>query len=72
MTTWVTATSCWVIIELSIKTLKEGQNHRIDHSLRELYVKTSLAHRVLEPILKLGETLGPPLCASQTLREFRI
>jgi hypothetical protein len=42
------------ILELSIKSLKEGRNHRFDPSLRNLFIKSSLVHSGLEPILKVG------------------
>ena len=42
------------LIELSVKSLKEGWNRRFDHSLRKLSIKSSLAHCVLKPILKDG------------------
>lgn len=41
-------------IELSIKTLKEGRDYGSDPSLRQLYVKSSLALYTLELVLKVG------------------
>ena len=41
-------------LELSVKSSKEGQNCEFDLSLRELSIKWSLAHRMLESrILKV-------------------
>ena len=57
-------------LELLIKFLKEGQKRGLDPSLRKDSIKSSLAHHTMEPILKVGEILGPPLSTSQTLRTF--
>ena len=40
-------------LELSMKFLKGGETI-FDPSLRKFHVKSSLAHHVLEPILKVG------------------
>ena len=42
------------ILGLLIMSLKEGQDHGFDPSLRNLYIKSSLVHSRLEPILKVG------------------
>ena len=42
------------IFELSIKSLKEGQDHGFDPFLRNLSIKSLLVHSRLEPILKVG------------------
>ena len=42
------------LLELSIKSLKGGQNHGSDPSLRNLSIKSLLVHSTLEPILKVG------------------
>ena len=44
--------------EFVIKSLKEGQNHGFDPSLRKLSIKSLLARRVLELLFKVGETFG--------------
>ena len=41
------------VFELAVKSLKEKRNPK-DSSLRELSIKSSLAWRVLESILKVG------------------
>ena len=52
-------------IELFVKSLKEGLYCGFDPSLRKLCMKCSLAHRTLEPLLKVGckfwDFLFPPL-----------
>lgn len=47
-----------ISLELSVKPLKERQIYAFDMSLKMLSIKSSLAHRVLEPMFKVGETLG--------------
>ena len=42
------------MLVLSVKSFKEGCNRGSDPSLRKLSVKSSLARRVSEPILKVG------------------
>jgi len=42
------------VLELYVKSLKEGRNYGFDPSLRKLSNKTSLACRVLEHVLKVG------------------
>jgi hypothetical protein len=42
------------ILELSIESLKQGRNHGFDPSLRNIFLKSSLVHNRLEPILKVG------------------
>ena len=42
--------------------------HGFDPSLRRLYIKSSLAYCISEPILKAWEIFGSPLSTSQTLR----
>ena len=37
-----------------MKSLEEGQNCGFDRSLREILIESSLAHHVLESILKVG------------------
>ena len=41
------------LIELSISHLKEGQNCGSNPSLRNLFVKSLIAHHAPEPILKV-------------------
>jgi hypothetical protein len=41
------------VFELAVKSVKEKRNPK-DSSLRELSIKSSLAWRVLESILKVG------------------
>lgn len=41
-------------LELSIKYLKEGQDRRFDPSLRKQSIKSLLAHRLLNPLLKIS------------------
>ena len=55
------ATSCACLlisklhtIELSVKSLKKGPNRGFDPSLRKVSIKSSLAHHVLELIVKVG------------------
>ena len=42
--------------EFSVKSLKERRDRRIDPSMRKLSIKSSLAHRTSEPILKSSVT----------------
>ena len=42
------------IIELYVKSLKEGSNCGFDPSMRKLFIKSLLPHRVLEPSLEVG------------------
>jgi hypothetical protein len=42
------------VIELSIKSFKEGLNNGFDPSMRKLSSKSLLARRMLEPNLKIG------------------
>jgi hypothetical protein len=42
------------VLELYVKSLKEGRNYGFDPSLRKHSNKTSLACRVLEHVLKVG------------------
>ena len=41
-------------LELSVKSLKEGRDSGYDPLMRKPYVRSSLACRTLEPILKVG------------------
>lgn len=52
---------CKYLVELSRKSLKEGQNNGFDHFVTKLYVESWLACRVLEQNLKVGELLGPSI-----------
>ena len=58
-------------IELSIESLKEGRNHGFDISLRKLSIKSSLAHCVSEPLLKVGAKIGTSSFHLLNLRGFK-
>jgi hypothetical protein len=59
------------IVELFIKSRKEGQNHGFDHSLRKLSIRSFLAHHVSKSILKVGRKSWDLLFPSlKTLGEF--
>ena len=42
------------ILELSVKSVKEGHNRGLDPSVTKLSIKSSLGSCVSEPILKVG------------------
>ena len=59
-------------IELSMKSLKEGSNLGFDPFQRFFFIESSLAHHVLEPLLKVGSKFWDLLFAPLKLvREFK-
>ena len=62
-------TSC-TTVELSVNSLTEGRNCGFDPALRKFSINCSLAHYVLEPILKVRCKFWDILFSLQILREF--
>jgi hypothetical protein len=59
------------ILELFVKSLREGRNRGFDSFFRKNYINILLACRTLELILKVGRNLlGLPYSTSRTLREL--
>ena len=62
---WSAKRNHFQIVELSVKSLEEGQICGFDPSWRKFSITSSLACRVLEPILKVGwnfwDLFFPPL-----------